>query len=85
MNKYFSCFLTFNYINLTFIFFRSKSLENSINIIKGMSGFNGFSFSSLDPDKIYIILILIVSILICFELDCFCNKGFVLFNNLLIF
>ena len=66
MNKYFSCFLTFNYINLTFIFFRSKSLENSINIIKGMSGFNGFSFSSFDPDKIYIILILIISILICF-------------------
>ena len=66
INKYFSCFLTFNYINLTFIFFRSKSLESSINIIKGMLGFNGFSFSSFDPDKIYIIFILLIAILICF-------------------
>ena len=66
MNKYIAGFITFNYINFTFIFFRSESLDNSINIIKGMIGFNGFDFVSFSEGKIYIILILLVSIVITF-------------------
>ena len=66
INKYVSCFLTFNYINLTFIFFRSESLDNAINIIRGMLGFNGYNFSSFTEDKMYIILILLISMLISF-------------------
>jgi D-alanyl-lipoteichoic acid acyltransferase DltB (MBOAT superfamily) len=66
INKYVSCFLTFNYINLTFIFFRSENLDNATNIIRGMLGFNGYNFSSFTEDKVFIILILLVSMLISF-------------------
>ena len=75
MNKYLSCFLTFNYVNLTFVFFRSENLDNSINIIKGMLGLNGFDFPSYSEDKMYIILILLISMLISF---CFKNTYYLI-------
>ena len=75
LNKYFSCFLTFNYINLTFVFFRSSSLENSINIIKVMLGMNGFENTTYFEDKIYIMVTLLVAIIISFS---FKNTGYLI-------
>ena len=75
MNKYIACFLTFNYVNLTFIFFRSENLETSINIIKGMLGLNGFDLPIYSDDKMYIILVLLISILITF---CFKNTNYLI-------
>ena len=66
LHPVFSCFLTFNYINLTFIFFRSKNIEDSINILKGMIGVNGFNYPNYSYFEISIILILILSIMISF-------------------
>ena len=77
INKYVGWFLTFNYVNLSLIFFRSDTLDNSISIIKGMSGLNGFSFPIFFEDKIYIILILLISILISFA---FKNTKYLLEN-----
>ncbi len=77
IDKYIGCFLTFNYVNLTFIFFRSDTLLESKNIIKGMLGFNGFAFPSFYEDKIYIFLILLISILITFI---FKNTNYLLEN-----
>ena len=77
INKYVGWFLTFNYVNLSLIFFRSNTLDNSISIIKGMSGLNGFSFPIFFEDKIYIILILLISILISFA---FKNTKYLLEN-----
>jgi D-alanyl-lipoteichoic acid acyltransferase DltB (MBOAT superfamily) len=34
-------FLTFNFINFTWIFFRAKNFEDALNLIKGMLGLNG--------------------------------------------
>lgn len=34
-------FITFNFINLTWIFFRAKTWQHAIKVIKGMLGFNG--------------------------------------------
>jgi alginate O-acetyltransferase complex protein AlgI len=65
-NKYFACFLTFNYVNLTFIFFRSDNLDISLNIIKSMLGLNGFENFNYFEDKLYIILILIIAMAIAF-------------------
>jgi len=66
VNKYLACFLTFNYINFTFVFFRSDNLDNSINILKGMFGLKGFEFNYFSEDKIYILLILFTAIIITF-------------------
>ncbi len=66
INNYLACFLTFNYVNITFIFFRSKNLEVSINVIKGMIGSNGFSFPNFVNFDIHIIYILLLSIIISF-------------------
>ncbi len=40
INRFISWFITFNYINLTLIFFRSETLQQSFYIIKTMLGFN---------------------------------------------
>jgi D-alanyl-lipoteichoic acid acyltransferase DltB (MBOAT superfamily) len=67
LNKYIACFLTFNYINLTFIFFRSSSLKNSVDIIKGMLGFNGFESIVYFEDKTYIMATLLAAIIISYS------------------
>ena len=46
INKFFSIFLTINYINITFIFFRSENLNDSFLLIKKM-------FSKIDLFEIY--------------------------------
>ncbi len=74
-NNYFACFLTFNYINLTFIFFRSDSLDTALNIIKGMLGFNGFELASYFEDEIKIIAILLLAIIVVF---CFKNTSYLI-------
>ncbi len=33
--------ITFNFVNISFVFFRTKSLEGAGHILKGMAGFNG--------------------------------------------
>ena len=66
LNKIMSIFITFNYVNFTFIFFRSEDLNTALNIVKSMIGLNGFYFLDLSKDLIYSILILIISISICF-------------------
>lgn len=66
INNFLACFLTFNYVNLTFIFFRSKNLDISFNLIKGMLGLNGFNCPDYSNFNIYIISILLISILTVF-------------------
>ena len=36
LNKIFSRFLTFNYVNFTLVFFRADNFESALNVIKGM-------------------------------------------------
>jgi alginate O-acetyltransferase complex protein AlgI len=41
LNSFFSWFLTFNFINLTWVFFRAENLDDAMKVIKGMFGFSG--------------------------------------------
>ena len=66
INKILACFLTFNYVNITFIFFRSKTIEDTLNILKGMMGYNGFNYPNFSNFNIQIILIMFLSIIIVF-------------------
>ena len=81
MNSLLACFFTFNYVNITFVFFRSKNIEDALNILKGMFGLNGYSYPDLSNFSIYIILILFLSIIITFV---FKNTNYLIenFNSL---
>ncbi len=41
MPSWLAWLITFNFINFSFIFFRAKSLEDAVKVLKGMSGANG--------------------------------------------
>lgn len=47
MNSILAWFITFNFINITWIFFRAKEWEDAKNILSSMSGINGI----LLPEK----------------------------------
>ena len=66
MSSLLACFLTFNYVNVTFVFFRSKNIEDALNILRGMFGANGYSYPDLSNFNVYIILIFLLSVIITF-------------------
>ena len=66
LNSLLSIFLTFNYINFTFIFFRAENLNASLNIIKGMLGINGLNFNQNIQQYYLIFLVLTGAFIICF-------------------
>lgn len=41
LNRYFAWFITFNFINFAWIFFRARQWDDAIKVIQGMLGFNG--------------------------------------------
>jgi hypothetical protein len=45
MNKYLAWFVTFNFINFSWIFFRANQWDDAIKVLKGMVGANGVVFS----------------------------------------
>lgn len=47
MNTFIAWFITFNFINITWIFFRAKNWEQANNLLQGMLGNNGIIF----PEK----------------------------------
>lgn len=49
MHKALACFITFNFINLTWVFFRATSWQNAFNVLNSMFGMNGFTIS----DKLF--------------------------------
>lgn len=42
LNKFIAWFITFNFINFSWVFFRAKTLDDAIKVLKGMCGVNGF-------------------------------------------
>ena len=77
LNRYFAWFLTFNYVNITLIFFRSKTIESSIDIIKGMTGFNGMQLELILDKSLFLILIFLVAMIVSF---CFKNSSYLVEN-----
>ena len=41
MNKILAWFITFNFINITWIFFRAKEWDDALKVLKGMFGLSG--------------------------------------------
>ena len=40
VNKYLAWFITFNFLNVSWVFFRAKEWEDAIKVLKGMFGMN---------------------------------------------
>ena len=86
LSKYMFWFLTFNFVNISFIFFRTKEIENSVIILKNMfnikflfqnnSAIDMFFFKFLSNQALFICFVL--SIIICFF---FKNSYGILKNN----
>lgn len=68
-------FLTFNYINISLIFFRSNEISHVKNILKSMFGFNGFDISSYNDYNLTFYFTFFAAIIICFL---FKNTNFLL-------
>jgi D-alanyl-lipoteichoic acid acyltransferase DltB (MBOAT superfamily) len=76
INKFINIFITFNYVNISFIFFRSNTIQDSLNVLKAMAGMNGLYFYDIEKiflfnnsDKIYYLLYIIIftlSFFVCF-------------------
>lgn len=78
LNKLISWLITFLYVNLTLVFFRSPSLEHAYEIIKSMFGFNSINLMFIkDLDKLSL-LALILAIIITFS---FKNVGYLIEKN----
>ncbi|KIM07795.1 MAG: acetyltransferase [Sulfurovum sp. FS06-10] len=45
MNKYLAWFITFNFVNLTWIFFRAKEWSDAVKVMSGMVGLSGMVIS----------------------------------------
>ena len=69
MHRYLAWFITFNFINIAWVFFRAKEWEDAIKILKGMLGLNGVVFFETEyVDKDHMILFaVILCMLLCFR------------------
>lgn len=52
MNKFLAWFITFNFVNIAWIFFRAKSFSDAIAILKALFGFNGIALFSFLQNKL---------------------------------
>jgi len=52
MNTFLAWFLTFNFINISWIFFRAETWQDAIKVLKAMFGFSGIEFSSKYIEKL---------------------------------
>ncbi|WNL16600.1 MBOAT family protein [Arcobacter cryaerophilus gv. pseudocryaerophilus] len=52
MNKILAWFITFNFINITWIFFRAKDFESAMKVLKGMFGMSGYQLHPIFTSKL---------------------------------
>ncbi len=75
LNKFLAWFLTFNFINITWVFFRADNFTDAINILKSMFYLNGVNFPNLtellinldSKPKILVILIIGLFVVVKFK------------------
>jgi hypothetical protein len=52
MNSILAWFVTFNFVNIAWVFFRAKEWEDAIKVLKGMFGFNGVTLHLFLENKL---------------------------------
>ena len=80
--KIFSWFLTFTYVNLTFIFFRTQNFDDAILVISKMFGLNKIGEGVFLTKDFYILIALII---VCFIINSLFKNSYELFSKYLYF
>tara|TARA_A100000164_G_scaffold381099_1_gene431214 strand:- start:1292 stop:2599 length:1308 start_codon:yes stop_codon:yes gene_type:complete len=80
--KLFSWFLTFTYVNLTFIFFRTQNFDDGVIIITKMLGLNNLGEGVFLIKDFYILILLII---VCFIINTLFKNSYELFSKYLYF
>ena len=77
LNRLFAWFLTFNYINITFLMFRAESVSEFVYILTKMINYKLVSFQQnfIIDISFTQIVILILSIIVCFYFN---NSNFLI-------
>ena len=52
MNKFLAWFITFNFINISWIFFRAKDWDSAMKVLGGMVGLNGIVIHPILKNKL---------------------------------
>lgn len=65
MPKWLAWFITFQFINLAWVFFRATSWDNAIKVLKGMFGLNGVGLASLNKGHLIFLVVFFLVALIC--------------------
>jgi len=66
LSKYFFWFLTFNFVNISFVFFRTDKIENIIIILKKMFNIKFFFYDGLLIDKLSLKFANDLNLFVCF-------------------
>ena len=53
MHTFLAWFITFNFINIAWVFFRAKEFDDAIKILKGMSGISGVTLPHVLSSKFF--------------------------------
>jgi alginate O-acetyltransferase complex protein AlgI len=53
MTSWLGLFITFNFINITWIFFRAQDVSSATKVLRGMTGLNGFVVPSILENKLF--------------------------------
>lgn len=69
ISKFIFWFLTFNFVNISFIFFRTREIENIILILKKMFDIKSFFYGDLLIDKLSMKFFNDINLFICFLLS----------------
>lgn len=68
MPKALAWLLTFNYVNICWVFFRSRSLQDAFSVLKGMTGFNSLELENvpgiLSPKTLVMTLLCFVAVIV---------------------
>jgi len=75
LNKYLAWFITFNFVNITLVFFRAKDLDNAFKVLSGMCDMNEVGhlsslilFTGETIDGVFIIfLFILASVILCLK------------------
>ena len=80
LHKIIAWFLTFNFVNLTFIFFRSQDFNEGLVIIYKMFNFKNYYISNSQTIELVYSIILILA---CFFISLFFKNSYERFNKYL--
>ena len=54
--RWLAWFLTFNFVNLAWVFFRARDFDAALRVLSGMAGLNGFALGGIPKTALWLSL-----------------------------